>query len=55
LGGFVTGVVLGAVFAYAPRASRTLWQTVAFVAIWALIVVSVLSHTATLTSQITPL
>jgi len=53
LGGFVTGVVLGAVFAYAPRGSRTLWQTLAFVAIWAVIVVSVVGHTLALTSQIT--
>jgi membrane associated rhomboid family serine protease len=55
LGGFVTGVALGAVFAYAPRASRTLWQSLAFVAVWAVIVVSVVGHTVALTSQITPL
>jgi len=53
LGGFVCGVVLGAVFAYAPRASRNLWQTLAFVAIWAVILVSIVGHTAALTSQIT--
>ncbi|HUQ00704.1 MAG TPA: rhomboid family intramembrane serine protease [Aeromicrobium sp.] len=35
LGGFLTGIVLGAVFAYAPRSSRTLWQVLAFAAIWA--------------------
>ena len=55
LGGFVAGAVLGAVFAYAPRASRTLWQALAFVVIWAVIVVSVVGHTVALTGQITPL
>ena len=55
LGGFVTGIALGAVFAYAPRASRTLWQSLAFLVIWAVIVVGVVGHTAALTSQITPL
>lgn len=55
LGGFLTGVALGAVFAYAPRASRTLWQSLAFLAIWAVIIVSVVGHTAALTSQITSL
>jgi membrane associated rhomboid family serine protease len=53
LGGFLTGVLLGAVFAYAPRASRTLWQSLAFGAIWAAILVAVVAHTATLTSGIT--
>jgi len=55
LGGFVTGIALGAVFAYAPRASRTLWQSLAFLVIWAVIIVSVVGHTVTLTSQITPM
>lgn len=50
LGGFLAGVVLGAVFAYAPRASRTLWQGVAFAAIWVGIVVAVVERTVTLTS-----
>jgi membrane associated rhomboid family serine protease len=55
LGGFLTGVVLGAAFAYAPRASRTLWQGLAFVALWAVIVVSVVGHTMALTGGITPM
>ncbi len=54
LGGFLTGVALGVVFAYAPRASRTAWQAAAFVGIWIVIIASVLVHTATLTGQITP-
>jgi membrane associated rhomboid family serine protease len=54
LGGLVTGLVLGAVFAYAPRTSRPLWQALAFVIIWAVIVVSVVGHTMALTSVITP-
>ena len=49
LGGFVTGVVLGAVFAYAPRASRTFWQAAAFAGIWATIVFAVVSQTAAVT------
>jgi membrane associated rhomboid family serine protease len=55
LGGFLTGVVLGAVFAYAPRSSRTRWQVLAFAAIWVAIVVGVLIRTSLLTSGITPL
>jgi membrane associated rhomboid family serine protease len=53
LGGFLTGIVLGAVFAYAPRASRNLWQGLAFAALWALIIAGVLIHAAALTSGIT--
>ena len=53
LGGFVTGLLLGAVFAYAPRASRTLWQTAAFVGIWLAIVFLVSLQTSALNSGIT--
>jgi len=53
LGGFLTGIALGVVFAYAPRASRNLWQALAFAALWALIIAGVLIHTAALTSGIT--
>jgi len=53
LGGFLTGILLGAVFAYAPRASRTLWQSLAFAGIWVAILAGVVMHTVTLTSRIT--
>jgi membrane associated rhomboid family serine protease len=48
LGGFLAGLVLGAVFAYAPRAARSLWQAVAFAGIWVGIVVAVIARTGTL-------
>ncbi len=38
LGGFVTGLVLGAAFAYAPRARRNLVQYSAFAAVWLVVV-----------------
>jgi membrane associated rhomboid family serine protease len=53
LGGFLTGILLGAVFAYAPRSSRTLWQGLALAAIWVAIAVAVVVHTTVLTSGIT--
>jgi len=53
LGGFLTGILLGAVFAYAPRASRTLWQSLAFAGIWVAILASVVVHTVALNSGIT--
>lgn len=42
LGGFVAGVLLGALFAYGPRARRTLVQVLAFAGLWAAVVVAVL-------------
>jgi membrane associated rhomboid family serine protease len=50
LGGFLAGVMLGAVYAYAPRRSRSLWQTVAFAVIWVGIAGAVLERTAALTA-----
>jgi len=55
LGGFLTGVALGAVFAYAPRSSRTVWHGVAFAGIWLAIVLAVVTQTAALASRITPM
>lgn len=46
LGGFLTGVVLGLVFAYAPRAHRTLVHIGAFVVLWALFVAAIVWRTA---------
>jgi membrane associated rhomboid family serine protease len=42
LGGFLTGILLGAVFAYAPRRGRTAWQVATFAALWIGIVGAVL-------------
>ena len=53
LGGFLAGLALGVVFAYAPRSSRMLWHVLAFAALWVLIIAGVVVHTAALTSGIT--
>lgn len=41
LGGFVVGILLGAMFAWAPRAQRTLVQLLTFVGLWVLIAAAV--------------
>jgi membrane associated rhomboid family serine protease len=48
LGGFVTGVLLGAALAYAPRDRRAAVQFAAFGLVWACIVVAVVLRTAQL-------
>jgi membrane associated rhomboid family serine protease len=48
LGGFVGGVALAIVLAYAPRARRTAWQASGFAAVFALVVVAVVARTAVL-------
>ncbi len=48
LGGFVTGVLLGAVFAYAPRERRSAVQVAAFSAVWIAVVAAVVLRTAQL-------
>lgn len=53
LGGFVAGVALGAVFAYAPRSRRASVQTLAFVAFWAAMIAAVAIRTSMLTHGIT--
>ncbi len=49
LGGFVGGVVLAAILAYAPRQHRTAWQGAGFGAVALLVVVAVVARTAALT------
>lgn len=50
LGGFVAGLVLGAVFAYAPRAGRSLWQALSFAVIWVGAVAAIAAQTSALTT-----
>nr|WP_255499554.1 rhomboid family intramembrane serine protease [Aeromicrobium senzhongii] len=54
LGGFLTGVALGLVFAYAPRDRRTLVQVVAFVVLWALFVAAIAWRTDHLVGSLVP-
>jgi membrane associated rhomboid family serine protease len=49
LGGFLGGVVLALILAYAPRARRTAWQASGFAVVFALVVVAVVTRTAMLT------
>ena len=49
LGGFVGGLVLGAVLVYAPRERRTLWQVVGMVAVLAVTLAAIAARTAALT------
>jgi membrane associated rhomboid family serine protease len=47
LGGFLGGLVLAAVIAYSPRASRSRWQAVGIGVVAALLLVAILTRTAT--------
>jgi membrane associated rhomboid family serine protease len=49
LGGFLGGVLLGAVFAYAPRAHRTAIQVAVLAAVWGAMIVTVAARTSQLT------
>ena len=49
LGGFVGGVVLAAILAYAPRQRRSLWQGAGFAVVSVLVVVAVVTRTVVLT------
>ena len=49
LGGFLGGVVLGVIVAYAPRERRTAWQVAGFAAVSLLVVLAVAARTAALT------
>ncbi|KQX74172.1 rhomboid family intramembrane serine protease [Aeromicrobium sp. Root472D3] len=49
LGGFVAGVALGAVFAYAPRDRRTLVQSLAIGALWIVMIAAFVLRTMQLT------
>lgn len=48
LGGAVTGAVVAAVMAYAPRQSRVLWQTLGCLAVAGVLVVSLMVRTASI-------
>lgn len=54
LGGFVTGVLLGLMFAYAPRERRTLIQVVTFVALWAVFAAAVVWRTDEIMGALAP-
>jgi membrane associated rhomboid family serine protease len=54
LGGFLTGVALGLVFAYAPRERRTLVHVGAFVVLWVLFVAAISWRTEDLVGAILP-
>jgi len=49
LGGFVGGLLLGAVFAYAPRRSRTLVQLGVVAVVWVAMIVAIVLRTSNLT------
>jgi membrane associated rhomboid family serine protease len=49
LGGFVGGVLLAVVLAYAPRQRRTTWQGAGFAVVGVAVVVAVVTRTAVLT------
>jgi membrane associated rhomboid family serine protease len=49
LGGFVGGVVLAAIIAYAPHRRRTAWQAAGFGAVALVVLVAILARTAALT------
>jgi membrane associated rhomboid family serine protease len=48
LGGFVTGLLVGAIIVYAPRERRTLWQAVGIGSVCVLVVIAVLTRIAAL-------
>lgn len=54
LGGFVTGLLLGLVFAYAPRERRTAIHVAAFAALWAVFIVLIGWRTDQLVGALVP-
>lgn len=52
LGGFLTGLALGLVFAYAPRERRTLIHVAAFVLLWAVFIAAIVWRTADIESAL---
>lgn len=52
IGGLLTGALLGALFAYAPKANRVIWQAVGMVGISALLLVAVQLRSSYLEDQL---
>ncbi len=52
LGGAVTGAVVAAIMAYAPKQSRVLWQTLGCLAVTAVLVLGLMVRTANVNSQL---
>ena len=54
LGGFITGCLLGAVFAWAPRDRRTVAHLLAFTVMWTLIIAAVVLRSVDLIAAPVP-
>ncbi len=52
LGGAFVGALVAAIMAYAPKQSRTLWQTLGVLAVCGMLVMALMVRTATINSQI---
>lgn len=54
LGGAVVGAVVAAIMAYAPKQSRTLWQTLGVLAVAGVLVAMLMVRTAWINTQLAP-